>query len=120
MVAGPSEIVVVADESGRADFIAADLLSQAEHDEMACSILITNSNELVHEVINQLEIQVDKLSRREIARKSLSMWGAIITTPDIDKAIEIANDLAPEHLEIHIKDPWKIIPKIKKTQVVFF
>ncbi|GAB6888953.1 histidinol dehydrogenase [Desulfothermus okinawensis JCM 13304] len=119
MVAGPSEIVVVADESGRADFIAADLLSQAEHDEMACSILITNSNELVHEVINQLEIQVDKLSRREIARKSLSMWGAIITTPDIDKAIEIANDLAPEHLEIHIKDPWKIIPKIKNAGCVF-
>ena len=119
MIAGPSEIVIVADELAREDFIAADLLSQAEHDEMACSILITPSTKLADKVNEQIKIQLDKLERKEIAQKSLSSWGGIIIVSDLEKAIEVANDLAPEHLEVHIKDPWEIIPKIKNAGCVF-
>ena len=119
MIAGPSEIIVIADEFARPDFIAADLLSQAEHDEMACSILITTSNKLANEVKKQINIQLNQLKRKKIAQKSLKTWGGFIMVPDLEKAIEVANDLAPEHLEVHVQNPWEIIPKIKNAGCVF-
>ena len=119
MIAGPSEIGIIADESARADYIAIDLLSQAEHDEMASSILITTSNELAKKVSNKVEEFLKDLIREEIARKSISERGAIIVTKDIDEAIDLMNEIAPEHLEIVTKEPMELLDKIKHAGAIF-
>ncbi len=119
MIAGPSEIGVIADSSARADYLAIDLLSQAEHDEMASSILITTSQELADNVSKKVEEFLKELSREEIARKSISERGAIIVTKDINEAIELMNQIAPEHLEIVTKEPMALLDKIKHAGAIF-
>jgi len=119
MIAGPSEVLIIADGTAEPSFIAADLLSQAEHDEMASSILITDSLVLAEAVKKELDVQIRKLIRKEIARKSLRKYGAIIIARNLGRAAEIANQIAPEHLEIMTKAPSKILPMIKNAGAVF-
>lgn len=119
MIAGPSEIGILADETGRADYIAMDLLSQAEHDEMASSILITTDSELANRVSDQVEEYLVTLSREEIARKSIEDRGAIIVTSTMEEAIELMNDIAPEHLEVLTKDPMALLDSIKHAGAIF-
>ena len=119
MIAGPSEILILADESADPVFIAADLLSQAEHDEYASSILITNSKTVAEAVSRELEKQLKELKRREIAKRSLDAYGAIILTKTLAKAADIANAVAPEHLEIMTEHPDTIVPLIKNAGAIF-
>jgi len=119
MIAGPSEIGILADESAREDYIAIDLLSQAEHDEMASSILITTDGELANRVSDKVEEFLGTLSREEIARKSIEERGAIIVTQDMDEAIELMNEIAPEHLEVITSDPMSLLDKIKHAGAIF-
>ena len=119
MIAGPSEIMVIADKSANAKHVAADLLSQAEHDKMASAVLVTDSLEFANAVSSQLEIQIDKLERKEIARASIDDNGKIFVADSIEKAIEIANAIAPEHLEICLDEPMKYLDKIKHAGSVF-
>ena len=119
MIAGPSEIGILADESARADFLAIDLLSQAEHDEMASSILITTDSELANKVSDQVELFLGQLSREEIARKSIEDRGAIIVTSSMDEAIDLMNEIAPEHLEVVTVSPMELLPKIKHAGAIF-
>jgi len=119
MIAGPSEIGILADETAREDYIAIDLLSQAEHDEMASSILITTDGELANRVSDKVEEFLSKLSREEIARKSIEERGAIIVTQDMDEAIELMNEIAPEHLEVITKDPMSLLDSIKHAGAIF-
>jgi histidinol dehydrogenase len=119
MIAGPSEILIIADGDANPAYCAADMLSQAEHDELASSILVTDSNELAKAVKEQLEEQLSRLERKDIIKKSLANFGAIIICEDMEKAVEIANIVAPEHLELHTEDPWQLIPKIKNAGAIF-
>lgn len=119
MIAGPSEICVVADEKANADFIAADLLSQAEHDEMAASILVTNSMELAGTVEKKVYEQMRKLSKSDIMEKSINGQGAIFVVEDLDTAFELVNEIAPEHLELMIENPFEHIAKIKNAGAIF-
>ena len=119
MIAGPSEILVIADATCNPRYVAADLLSQAEHDKNATAVLVTDSAELAEATAKELEIQLSLLSREEIARTSIDNNGKIIITKDIDEAIAVANDLAPEHLEICVDDPFKYLDKIRHAGSVF-
>jgi histidinol dehydrogenase len=119
MIAGPSEIGILADESAREDYIAMDLLSQAEHDEMASSILITTDGELANRVSDKVEEFLGTLSREEIARKSIEERGAIIVTQDMDEAVELMNEIAPEHLEVFTQDPMSLLDSIKHAGAIF-
>jgi len=119
MIAGPSEIGILADESAREDYIAIDLLSQAEHDEMASSILITTDEELANKVSDKVEEFLSTLSREKIARKSIEERGAIIVAKDMDDAIALMNEIAPEHLEIITKDPMSLLDSIKHAGAIF-
>jgi histidinol dehydrogenase len=119
MIAGPSEILIIADDSAKPAFVAADLLSQAEHDEFASSILITDSVRLADNVHKELKKQLSKLSRKEIAGKSLDKYGAIIISKDIKAAVELSNNIAPEHLEVMTKKPMTLIPMIKNAGAIF-
>jgi len=119
MIAGPSEIGILADETAREDYLAIDLLSQAEHDEMASSILITTDTELANRVSDKVEAFLGTLSREEIARKSIEERGAIIVTKDMDEAIDLMNEIAPEHLEVVTKDPMALLDKIKHAGAIF-
>ena len=118
-IAGPSEILVLADETANPRFVAADLLSQAEHDEMASAILVTTSEELAKKVSAQIDEFLKKLSRSEIISKSLENYGYILVADSIDEAIEVANDIASEHLEIVTKDPFNVMTKIKNAGAIF-
>jgi histidinol dehydrogenase len=119
MIAGPSEILIIADETANPEFVAADMLSQAEHDELASSILITDSEVLAGNVIRELNIQLKGLKRKDIARKSLKRFGAIIKTKSIKEAADIANEIAPEHLEIMTKKPEKDAEMIENAGAIF-
>jgi len=119
MVAGPSEILIIADDSANPIFIAADLLGQAEHDELASSILLTNSRGLAEAVAQELERQLAGLKRREIAKKSLHNYGAVIITKGIKDAAELSNHIAPEHLEILTEEPMDLLPMIKNAGAIF-
>ena len=119
MIAGPSEIGILADESAREDYLAIDLLSQAEHDEMASSILITTDEELANKVSDKVEEFLGTLSREEIARKSIEERGAIIVASDMDEAIDLMNEIAPEHLEVVTKDPMALLDSIKHAGAIF-
>lgn len=119
MIAGPSEVLVIADKTAQASFIAADLLAQAEHDEMASAICLTPEENLAKEIAAEVELQLDKLQRKSIAARSLEDFGAVIVTKDIDDAIAIANRFAPEHLELMVKNPQKLLKKIKHAGAVF-
>jgi histidinol dehydrogenase len=119
MIAGPSEILIIADESARPDFIAADLLSQAEHDVLSSALLITDSKKLAQAVVKEIKGQLANLSRAEIARESLAKYGAVIVVPNIAVAIEMANRIAPEHLELQTRDPFEVVGKIRNAGAVF-
>ena len=119
MIAGPSEILVVADGTCNPVYVAADLLSQAEHDKNATAVLVTDSKELAQATANELEHQLSLLSREDIARVSIENNGKIIITESIDEAIEVANALAPEHLEICVDEPFKYLDKIKHAGSIF-
>jgi len=119
MVAGPSEILIIADESADASFVAADLLSQAEHDSMASSLLITTSHALAQAVQNELEKQLNDLTRKDIAMQSFSRNGMLLLTKDLPTAAGISNQMAPEHLEIMVADPWSLLPFIKHAGSIF-
>jgi histidinol dehydrogenase len=119
MIAGPSEIGILADSSARADFMAIDLLSQAEHDEMASSIMITTDEKLANSVSNEVERLLKTLGREEIARKSIEERGAIIIAQDMDEAITLMNDIAPEHLEVVTQNPMDLLPQIKHAGAIF-
>ncbi len=119
MIAGPSEIGVLADESADAKLLAIDLLSQAEHDEMASSILITTDEALAKQTQIEIENWLKTLSREKIARTSIEKRGAVIITRDMDEAIELMNEIAPEHLEIVCENPFDFLPKIKHAGAIF-
>ncbi|MGB5157094.1 histidinol dehydrogenase [Desulfobacterium sp. N47] len=119
MTAGPSEILVIADESAIPEYTAADLLSQAEHDALASAMFVTDSMKTAKAVLAALNDQLNKLERRDIAEKSLSKYGAIIVVCDILAAIELSNRIAPEHLELQINNPFEYIGKIKNAGAVF-
>lgn len=118
-IAGPSEILVLADESANPRYVAADLLSQAEHDEMASAILITTSEALADAVSAEVDKFVAELSRREIIQKSLDNYGYILVAPDMDAAVETANEIASEHMEIVTKDAFHVMTKIKNAGAIF-
>jgi len=119
MIAGPSEILIIADETANPLFVAADMLSQAEHDELASSVLITDSENLAEKVIKELNTQLKQLKRKDIAKKSLAKFGAIIKTKNIKKAVDIANEIAPEHLEIMTRYPEKDAEMIRNAGAIF-
>jgi len=119
MVAGPSEILILADKSANPAYVAADLLSQAEHDKLSSPILVTDSPELVKLVKSELASQLERLPRREIAGESLKNFGAIILVPNIETGIDIANMIAPEHLEICTDNPFDLVSSIKNAGAIF-
>jgi len=119
MIAGPSEILIVADDKANPEFIAADMISQAEHDEMAASILITYSLSLAEKVVKELEKQVKELERNEIIEKSLSNQGAIIIADSMKQCIDLANEIAPEHLELLTVNPFELYKSIKNAGAIF-
>ena len=118
-IAGPSEILVIADETANPRYVAADLLSQAEHDELASAILVTTSETLANEVSEQVEIFVEELSRTEIMRKSLDNYGYILVADTMDAVIDIANEIASEHLEIMTKNPYDVMMKVRNAGAIF-
>ncbi|MEW6260612.1 MAG: histidinol dehydrogenase [Thermodesulfobacteriota bacterium] len=119
MIAGPSEILILADESARPDHAAADMLSQAEHDPVASAVLITPSKRLAASVLQQLEKQLPEIDRRDIARESLNRFGAVFTVPDMATALMLANRIAPEHLELLVEHPFDLISEIRHAGAVF-
>lgn len=119
MIAGPSEIAILADETARADEVAADLLSQAEHDTRACSVLVTPSVVLAEAVASEVEKQLERLPRKDIAARSIADYGAIYVTDTIDEAIETVNQLAPEHLEIMTENATQLLGRIHHAGAIF-
>ena len=119
MLAGPSEILIIADETANPIYTAADMLSQAEHDPLACSIVITTDSKLAEKVAEEVQSQLEKLPRREIASSSIELNGLIIVAKDMEEAVKFANISAPEHLELLVNEPFTVLPKIKNAGAVF-
>jgi histidinol dehydrogenase len=119
MIAGPSEIGILADETAKPKYLAIDLLSQAEHDEMASSILITTDSEIARQTSYEVEHYLSELSREEIARTSIEDRGAIIVTSSMDEALELMNEIAPEHLEVMTRNSFELLPYIKHAGAIF-
>ena len=119
MIAGPSEIGILSDSSANPDYLAIDLLSQAEHDEMASSIMITTDANIAQETSNNVDKYLKELSRNEIAQKSIDERGCIIITDTMDNAIDLMNEIAPEHLEVMTQSPFELLPKIKHAGAIF-
>lgn len=119
MIAGPSEILIIADETANVQFVAADLLSQAEHDERAMTILVTDSEKLAEKVRKEVAAQLKSLSRKDIASRSLDKFGAIIIVKDLNEAVNLANEIAPEHLELEVARPFDILGLIKNAGAIF-
>lgn len=119
MIAGPSEIVVLADETARAELVAADMLSQAEHDQMASSVLVTTSRELAERTKEEIEEQLKDLPKKDIAQASIKDHGAIYVADSMDEAVQAVNDIAPEHLEIITAFPYEIMGKIRHAGAIF-
>lgn len=119
MLAGPSEIIILADEQANPDWLAADMLSQAEHDPLAAALLISPSAEIIKKTEHALQTQLQTLPRQEIARESLARWGGLVQVQDLKQGLDLANDLAPEHLEICLLDPWPWLQKVKNAGAIF-
>ena len=119
MIAGPSEIGILSDESANPNYLAIDLLSQAEHDEMASSIMITTSQEIADKTSKEVDNYLKTLSRSDIAKKSIDERGCIIVTSCMGYGIQLMNDIAPEHLEVMTKNPFELLPKIKHAGAIF-
>lgn len=118
-IAGPSEVLVIADKNANPKYVAADLLSQAEHDELASAILVTDSDRVGQEVKEEIARQTDYLSRKDILQKSLDDFGVIVVVESIEEAVDLSNEIAPEHLEVCTKEPFTILPKIKNAGAIF-
>ncbi|WP_299574513.1 histidinol dehydrogenase, partial [uncultured Leptotrichia sp.] len=119
MIAGPSEVLIIADESADSVHTAADLLSQAEHDKLAACILVTTSEKLANEVTKELEKQLKELPREEIARASIETQGRIVIVDNMDDAVFVSNYVAPEHLELAVENPFELLPRIKNAGSIF-
>ncbi len=119
MIAGPSEILVIADASADPTFVAADLLSQAEHDELASAILVTTSRELAEQVDAEVDRQMATLIRKEIARKAIDRFGAIVLVENLQEAADVSNSIAPEHLELSVEKPFELLALIKNAGAIF-
>lgn len=119
MVAGPSEILVIADENSNSKYIAADLMSQAEHDKRAASILLTTSEKLYNEVLEEINIQIKDLERKDTIEESLKNYGMAVICEDINKCIELSNKIAPEHLELMIENPLEYLGSVKNAGSIF-
>ncbi len=119
MIAGPSEILIIADKTASASFAAADMLSQAEHDEMAAAVLFTTSESFAQKVTEEIDEQIKTLERKKIIKKSLNNYGAIIITKDLNQAVELVNDFAPEHLELMVEKPAEILKRVQNAGSVF-
>ena len=119
MIAGPSEILVIADDTADPEFTAADLLSQAEHDVLASAILVTDSDELAQAVKIAVENQLKTLARADIARQSLSDFGLIMVVDDLQAAVDLANRIAPEHLELQVAEPMDVAPLLRNAGAIF-
>ena len=119
MIAGPSEVLVIADETANPKYIATDLMSQAEHDKLSSSILITTDKTITEKVNKEILLQIQKLNRKEIIEYSMENFGASIIVSNIDEAFEVSNEIAPEHLEIITKDPFEKLPKVKNAGSIF-
>ncbi|MBR4458032.1 MAG: histidinol dehydrogenase [Clostridia bacterium] len=119
MVAGPSEVLVVADEAADPRWVAADLLSQAEHDPLAAAILVTDSGALAARVDAELQRQTALLPRREVVEKSLGAYGTIVVCPDLDACAAVVNEIAPEHCELYVREPYALLPKIDNAGAIF-
>jgi histidinol dehydrogenase len=119
MIAGPSEVLVIADHTANPAYAAADLLAQAEHDLLSSAILVTDSSRIAKAVVVEMDKQLATLTRKEIARESLKRFGAVLVVEDIDAAVELANRIAPEHLELQIDEPFEIMGQIRNAGAVF-
>jgi histidinol dehydrogenase len=119
MIAGPSEVLVLADEDANPKYIAADLMSQAEHDPMASAVLLTTSEKIAQSTIKEIRIQIERLERRQIIEQSLSNFSALIVCGSTEEMLRISNAIAPEHLELMVKDPMDLLPEIKNAGSVF-
>jgi len=119
MIAGPTELLIIADEEARADWAAADLLSQAEHDPLSSAILLTPSQRLAEAVVDEVARQMALLPRRKTAEASLEQFGAAVVVKGLDEAATLCNEIAPEHLELLVKDPWGLLPKIRRAGAIF-
>jgi histidinol dehydrogenase len=119
MIAGPSEILIIADHTANPAYVAADLLSQAEHDELASSILIATSRELAEKVAAEVELQLATLTRKEIARKALDRFGVLVIADNLQAAADISNSIAPEHLELAVEKPFELLALIKNAGAIF-
>jgi histidinol dehydrogenase len=119
MVAGPSEVLIIADESGVPSFAAADLLAQAEHDEDACPMLIATSEDFIKEVKKEIFFQIEKLDRKKIARRSIEKRGIMILADNISEAVALANRIAPEHLELMVDKPNELLKKVTSAGAIF-
>ncbi|MGA7954967.1 MAG: histidinol dehydrogenase [Gloeobacterales cyanobacterium] len=118
-LAGPSEVLVIADHTANPLWVATDLLAQAEHDPLASAILLTTSETLAHQVVQEVEKLLKTHERRTLTEKSIANYGLIVITPDLEEAAELSNLFAPEHLELEIEDPWALLPKIRHAGAVF-
>ncbi|MCX7658792.1 MAG: histidinol dehydrogenase, partial [Oscillospiraceae bacterium] len=119
MIAGPSEILIISDEKSNPRFLAADLMSQAEHDRLASSVLITTSEDLANEVKRELEIQIETLERKDIIEDSLKRYGGILIVSSLEEAVNLSNLIAPEHLELMVENPFELLGKIKHAGSIF-
>lgn len=119
MIAGPSEVLIIADATANPRYVAADMLSQAEHDTLASSILLTTSKDLAQATLKEIEIQLEGLSRKDITEKALRSYAAILVVDSIDEAIEFANGIAPEHLELVVSEPFSVLGSIKNAGAIF-
>jgi histidinol dehydrogenase len=119
MIAGPSEVLVIADEHARPEYVAADLLSQAEHDVMASAVLVTTSKELIDQVTAEMNKQVKTLSRKQFILKSVNNCGAAVLVDSLAQAVEISNRIAPEHLELYVKNPFELLGSVRNAGAIF-
>jgi histidinol dehydrogenase len=119
MIAGPTEILIIADEAASASWAAADLLSQAEHDPLSSALLITPSRKVAEEVADEVKRQLAELPRRAIAESSIATYGAAVVVTDLDQAVDLSNRIAPEHLELLVEDPWRLLPRVKHAGAIF-
>ena len=119
MIAGPSEVLIIADETATYRYVAADLLSQAEHDRLAACIFLTTCSKLAELVSDEIKKQAEKLPRKDIIKESINNFGAIIVCESLDEAAELANEIAPEHLEVMTSDPRALLPKLRNAGAVF-
>ncbi len=119
MIAGPTEILIIADEAARASWAAADLLSQAEHDPLSSALLLTPWRKLAEDVSDEVTRQVAELPRRAIAESSIESYGAAVVVKGLDQAVDLSNEMAPEHLELLVEDPWRLLPRVKHAGAIF-